>query len=71
MLPPMQPAVHEPFPPIEAGMLLIIVTLLVIGVCLLGGWLAGSPKSGLVVGAVVGIPVGIFTVYRRYRRYFS
>jgi hypothetical protein len=71
MLPPMQPAAHEPFPPIEAGALLVAVTAVVIAVCTLCGWIAGSFTAGLVVGALLGIPVGIFVVYRRYRRYFS
>jgi hypothetical protein len=66
----MQPAAHEPFPPIEAGALLVTVTVLVIAVCTLAGWLLGSFTGGLVVGALLGIPVGIFVVYRRYRSYF-
>jgi hypothetical protein len=61
----------DPFPPIEAGALLIGTTVAVIALCLLVGWLAGAPTAGLVVGAVLGIPVGIFVVYRRYRGYFS
>ncbi len=71
MLPPMKAAVHDPFPPIEAGALLIAVTIAVIAACLLVGWAAGAPTTGLVVGVVLGIPVGIFAVYRRYRGYFS
>ena len=71
MLPPMQPAAHEPFPPVEAGALLVTVTLLVIALCTLAGWAAGSATTGIVVGVLLGIPVGIFAVYRRYRRYFS
>jgi hypothetical protein len=71
MLPPMQPAAHEPFPPIEAGALLVAITVLVIAVCTLGGWLAGSFTAGLVVGVLLGIPVGVFVVYRRYRGYFA
>ncbi|HWB23201.1 MAG TPA: hypothetical protein VG652_09965 [Gaiellaceae bacterium] len=67
----MAPATREPFPPIEAGALLICITLLVIGVAVLIGWIAGSAIGGLVVGAVLGIPGGIFVVYRRYRTYFS
>ena len=71
MLPPMRAAAHDPFPPIEAGALLIAVTAAVIGACVLVGWIAGAVSTGLVVGAVIGIPVGIFVVYRRYRGYFS
>ena len=71
MLPPMRAAAHEPFPPIEAGILLISVTVAVIAVCTLVGWIAGAAGTGLVVGVVLGIPVGIFAVYRRYRGYFA
>ncbi len=71
MLPPMAPAAREPFPPIEAGALLVSFTLLVIGLGVLVGWIAGSAVAGLVAGAVIGIPAGIFVVYRRYRSYFS
>jgi F0F1-type ATP synthase assembly protein I len=31
------------------------------------GWAIGSWPLGLMAGLVVGIPVGIFAVYRRYR----
>ena len=67
----MAPAGREPFPPIEAGALLVGFTLLVTGLGVLAGWAAGSLTNGLVAGAVLGIPVGIFVVYRRYRDYFS
>jgi hypothetical protein len=71
MLPPMRAAANDQFPPIEAGALLIAVTVLVIGVCLLVGWAAGAALTGLLVGCLIGIPVGIYAVYRRYRGYFS
>jgi len=35
------------------------------------GWAAGSWPIGALVGALVGIPAGIFAVYRRYRGVFS
>ena len=44
------------------------------GVDLLGaaiGWAAGSWPLGALAGTMVGIPAGIFAVYRRYRGYFS
>jgi F0F1-type ATP synthase assembly protein I len=71
MLRPMAPAAREPFPPIEAGALLVTFTLLVIGLGVLIGWIAGSTTTGLIVGSLVGIPAGIFAIYRRYRSYFS
>ena len=67
----MAPAGREPFPPIEAGALLVSFTLLVTGLGVLAGWAAGSLTTGLVIGAVVAIPAGIYVVYRRYRSYFS
>ena len=71
MLRAMAPAAREPFPPIEAGALLVTFTLLVIGLGVLIGWIAGSTTTGLIVGALLGIPVGIYATYRRYRGYFS
>ena len=34
------------------------------------GWTLGSWELGLVIVAIVGIPAGVFAVYRRYRTYF-
>ena len=31
------------------------------------GWLAGSAGIGLLIGAVLGIPLATYTVYWRYR----
>ena len=30
------------------------------------GWLAGSTAWGFLVGAILGIPVGVFMTYKRY-----
>jgi hypothetical protein len=30
------------------------------------GWLAGSAGIGVLIGAVVGIPLAVYTVYKRY-----
>jgi hypothetical protein len=59
------------FPPAEAGALLIVTTSVVIGAATLAGWAVGSLTSGIVAGAIAGIPVGIAAVYRRYRGAFS
>jgi hypothetical protein len=67
----MEPIAPRAFPPIEAGALLIVLTLLVIGAATLVGWAAGSLKGGLIGGALLGLPAGIYVVYRRYRGYFS
>jgi F0F1-type ATP synthase assembly protein I len=71
MLRPMEGAAREQFPPAEAGAVLVVVTLLVIAIGTLLGWAAGSVSTGLIIGVIVGLPVGIFAVYRRYRRYFA
>jgi F0F1-type ATP synthase assembly protein I len=67
----MEPATPRPFPPIEAGTLLILVTLIGVGAGALIGWAVGSFGPGLIVGAVIGLPAGVIAVYRRYRGYFS
>ena len=67
----MEPVAPRSFPPVEAGALLALVTLLGLGAGALIGWAAGAFAPGLIVGAVVGLPAGVFVVYRRYRRYFT
>ena len=49
-----------------AGSVLIGATAAVIGFGILIGWLAGSTDWGFLVGAIVGIPVGVFITYKRY-----
>lgn len=41
-----------------------------VGAGALIGWASGSAALGALGGAVVGIPAGVFVVYRRYRGYF-
>ena len=67
----MEPSQPRAFPPLEAGALLAAITLAVIGLGTLIGWLAGAAKIGLIVGAVVGIPAGITGVYLRYHDSFA
>jgi F0F1-type ATP synthase assembly protein I len=67
----MEPAAPRPFPPIEAGALLVLVTGLGVGAGTLVGWAVGSTGPGLIVGAVIGLPAGVVAVYARYRRYFQ
>jgi F0F1-type ATP synthase assembly protein I len=67
----MEPAATRPFPPIEAGALLALVTGLGVGAGTLVGWAVGSTGPGLIVGAVIGLPAGVVAVYARYRRYFK
>jgi hypothetical protein len=38
------------------------------GVGAILGWLLGSAGLGLLIGAVLGIPLAVFVVYRVYSR---
>ena len=67
----MEPASRQSFDPAGAGAVLLGVTAACIGLGALIGWAAGSFAFGLLAGAVVGVPAGIFAVYRRYRGYFA
>jgi F0F1-type ATP synthase assembly protein I len=67
----MEPLAPHAFQPAQAGALLIVLTAITIAVGALIGWAAGSVRAGLVVGVLLGVPVGIVGVYRRYRGYFS
>lgn len=53
-----------------AGSVLIGTTLAVIVVAAGVGWLLGNAAYGFLAGAIVGIPVGVFATYRRYRDAF-
>jgi hypothetical protein len=66
----MEPAYRSSFNPAGAGALLAGTTATGIGVGALIGWAAGSIGLGVLGGAVVGVPGGVFAVYRRYRAYF-
>jgi F0F1-type ATP synthase assembly protein I len=62
--------VAEPRPSVQlagAGGTLIGMTAACAVIGAVAGWALGSWPLGLMVGVVIGIPVGIFAVYRRYR----
>ena len=63
----MEPAQRQSFQPAGAGALLLAVTVAAIVVGALIGWAVGSWTLGALAGAVVGIPLAVFAVYRRYR----
>jgi hypothetical protein len=67
----MAPPARTTLDPAGAGVVLLSVTVASIAVGALIGWLAGSWGIGALAGAVVGIPAGVFVVYRRYRGAFS
>ena len=62
---------RQTFEAAGAGAILVSTTALAVGAGALVGWAAGSVGYGVLVGAIVGVPAGVFTVYRRYRRYFA
>jgi len=49
-----------------AGSVLIGTTAAVIALGIGIGWLAGSTAWGFLIGAILGIPVGVFMTYKRY-----
>jgi hypothetical protein len=65
------PAPRPTFSPAGAGGVLIGTLGAAIVIGALVGWAAGSVAYGLLIGAIVGIPLAIFTVYRRYRGFFT
>ncbi len=67
----MQPAPRSSFQPAGAGALLAGTTAAGVGLGALLGWAAGSLGLGALAGAMVGIPAGVFAVYRRYRGFFT
>jgi len=66
----MEPSRPSSFEPAGAGALLIGTTSAGIGFGALVGWGAGSASIGAILGAVVGLPAGVYAVYRRYRGFF-
>jgi F0F1-type ATP synthase assembly protein I len=54
----------------EAGGLLLGVLFGCVAVGLGIGWLAGSAGIGILIGAVIGFPLAVYTVYLRYRNIF-
>jgi F0F1-type ATP synthase assembly protein I len=67
----MEPASRQSFQPAGAGALLVSATALGVGVGALVGWAVGAAGLGALAGAVLGVPMGVFAVYRRYRGFFS
>ena len=66
----MEPARRPTLPPAGAGGTLLGITLACIAVGALIGWAAGRTGIGILIGAVLGIPLAVYVVYRRYRESF-
>jgi hypothetical protein len=66
----MEPAPRQSLEPAGAGAVLGGTLALCIAAGALLGWAAGSAGLGALAGAIVGIPAGVFAVYRKYRGFF-
>jgi hypothetical protein len=69
--PRMQGNPRPPFQPAEAGAVLAGTVGVCGGAGALVGWAAGNVGYGALAGVVVGLPAGVFAVYRRFKGYFS
>ena len=63
---PMEPTPTPKLSLAAAGSVLIGSTAAVILICILIGWLAGSVAWGFLIGAILGVPAGVFMTYKRY-----
>jgi hypothetical protein len=69
--PRMQGNPRSSFQPAEAGAVLAGTMGMCGGVGALVGWAAGNTGYGALAGVMVGIPAGVFAVYRRFKGYFT
>jgi hypothetical protein len=67
----MQGTPRSSFQPAEAGAVLAGTMSVCGGIGALAGWAAGNAAYGALAGVVVGLPAGVFAVYRRFKGYFS
>lgn len=67
----MQAPDRPTFQPVEAGAVLAGTVGACGGAGALAGWAAGSAAYGTLAGVVIGLPAGVFVVYRRFRGYFT
>jgi hypothetical protein len=67
----MRASSRSSFQPAEAGAILAGTVGACAGGGALVGWAFGNAGYGVLGGVVAGLPAGVFTVYRRFRGYFS
>jgi len=67
----MQGNPRSSFQPAEAGAVLAGTVGACGGAGALVGWAAGNAGYGALVGVMVGIPAGVYAVYRRFKGYFT
>jgi hypothetical protein len=63
-------AERQTLDPLNAGGMLLGVLVVCVALGALVGWAVGSVGIGFAIGAVIGIPIAIFAVYRTYRGAF-
>ena len=68
---PMEPPARPSFQPAAAGGVLIGTVLACAALGGLIGWGIGGAALGAVIGGALGIPLGVMSVYRRYRGFFT
>jgi len=66
----MEPAARPSFQPAAAGGVLLGILLAAVAIGALLGWALGSAGIGALIGAALGIPLAVYSVYRRYRGAF-
>ena len=69
--PRMEGTSRSSFQPVEAGAVLAGTMGVCGGAGALAGWAAGNVGYGALAGVVVGLPAGVYAVYRRFKGYFS
>ena len=69
--PRMEGTSRSSFQPVEAGAVLAGAMGVCGGAGALAGWAAGNTGYGALAGVVVGLPAGVFAVYRRFKGYFT
>jgi hypothetical protein len=67
----MQGTPRSTFQPVEAGAVLAGTVGMCGGAGALAGWAAGNTGYGALAGVVVGLPAGVYAVYRRFKGYFA
>jgi F0F1-type ATP synthase assembly protein I len=66
LAPPMEPKPTSNLSLAGAGSVLIGSTAAMIVLGILIGWAFGSIAWGFLVGAILGLPFGVFMTYKRY-----
>ena len=69
--PRMQATSRSSFQPAEAGAILAGTVGMCAGGGGLVGWAAGNVGYGVLGGVCLGLPAGVFAVYRRFKGYFA